>query len=48
MNKMEKEKVAIAIQTLRSAMKHHDFIIVTAEEVIEFLEQLDSGKKYDM
>jgi len=47
-NKLEKEKLAIAIQTLKAAMKHHDFIIVTAEEVLDFLEKLDSGRKYDL
>jgi hypothetical protein len=48
MNQLEKEKLAIAIQTLKSAMQHHDFIIVTAEEILDFLEKLDSGRKNDL
>jgi hypothetical protein len=48
MNKLEKEKVAVAIKLLESSMKQHGLIIVTAEEIIHFLKTLDSGRKNDL
>jgi hypothetical protein len=48
MNKLEKEKVAVAIKLLKSSMKQNCLIVVTAEEILHFLETLDSGRKNDL
>ena len=44
MNSLEKAKVSVAIELLKSAMEKRE-VVVTAEEILFFLEDLDNGRK---
>ncbi len=45
MNALEKAKVSVAIELLTSAIKKRE-VIVSAEEILLFLEDLDNGRKF--